>query len=112
MTKENALAALTTNPAKLLGAEKYAGTLEKGKLANLFIVNGGTYFSKDVSSHSTWIKGRPFIHPVQKSQKNENTDSNASKIKKDQLIARFPSEDRKPIKMPSSVLFTNATIWT
>jgi len=112
LTKENALAALTTNPAKLLGAEKYAGTLEKGKLANLFIVNGGTYFSKDVSIHSTWIKGRPFIHPVQKSQKNENTDSNASKIKKDQLIARFPSEDRKPIKMPSSILFTNATIWT
>jgi imidazolonepropionase-like amidohydrolase len=112
LTQENALAALTINPAKLLGAEKYAGTLEKGKLANLFIVNGGTYFSKDVSIHSTWIKGRPFIHPVQKSQKNENTDSNASKIKKDQLIARFPSEDRKPIKMPSSILFTNATIWT
>jgi len=112
LSKENALAALTTNPAKLLGAEKYAGTLESGKLANLFIVNGGNYFSKDVSIHSTWIKGRPFIHPVQKSQKNEKDEANASRIKSDQLVARFPSEDRKPINMPSSILFTNATIWT
>jgi len=112
LTTENALAALTTNPAKLLGAEKYAGTLEKGKLANLFIVNGSTYFSEEVSIHSTWIKGRPFIHPVKKSQKKEKDDSNASTPLTDQLIAKFPSEDRKPINMPSSILFTNATIWT
>ena len=112
LTKENALAALTINPAKLLGTEKYAGTLEKGKFANLFVVSGESYFSKNVSIHSTWVKGTPFIHHVQETEKNDDGDINASKQKPDILIAQSPSKYRKPINKSASILFTNATIWT
>jgi imidazolonepropionase-like amidohydrolase len=37
LSENAALAALTTNPANILGISKFAGTVEKGKLANLVI---------------------------------------------------------------------------
>ncbi|TVP53255.1 MAG: amidohydrolase, partial [Mongoliibacter sp.] len=38
LSEKGALAALTSNAASILGIEKFAGTLEKGKLANLVIM--------------------------------------------------------------------------
>jgi len=51
-----ALAALTTRPARLLGIEKEAGTLEKGKRAN-FVITDGELFGEKTNVLETWISG-------------------------------------------------------
>ncbi|MDX1925411.1 MAG: amidohydrolase family protein [Pirellulaceae bacterium] len=52
-----ALAALTTRPAKLLGVDHLAGTLQTGKLANL-IVTDGPLFSTKTKVLETWVAGK------------------------------------------------------
>ena len=54
-----ALAALTTTPAKLFGAEKILGTLEAGKIAN-FIVTDGELFKEKTKIREVWIKGKRY----------------------------------------------------
>lgn len=112
LSEKQALSALTINPARLCGIDRYVGTIEKGKLANLFVLNGESYFSENIAIHSTWIRGKPFIHTVKDTNKAEKKDNNSTEPTEDQLLATFPSSDRKLIEKPSSTLFTNATIWT
>ena len=44
LSENDALAALTTIPARLCGVEIQLGTIEAGKIANLTVVEGGSYF--------------------------------------------------------------------
>ena len=46
LSENGALAALTTNPASLLGISNVAGSIEQGKIANIFITDK-SYFDKD-----------------------------------------------------------------
>lgn len=46
LPQEDALAALTTVPARLLGLETVLGTLEAGKIANLMVVDGELFAEK------------------------------------------------------------------
>lgn len=52
-----ALRAMTIAPAQLIGADKWVGTLEKGKFAN-FIVTDGDLFVDSTLLLSVWVKGR------------------------------------------------------
>ena len=61
-TETDALAALTTVPAKLCGVESQLGTIEPGKLANLTVVEGKSYFDPEAKVREVWIDGR--IHRV------------------------------------------------
>ncbi|WP_037315140.1 amidohydrolase family protein [Salegentibacter sp. Hel_I_6] len=56
LSKEDALAALTTTPAKILGEENRLGTLKEGAWAN-FIITSGDYFDKESSVYENWIQG-------------------------------------------------------
>ena len=58
LSEDDALAALTTIPAKLCGAENQLGTIEPGKLANLAVVDGTNYFNPDAKVREVWIDGR------------------------------------------------------
>ena len=60
LTKKQALASLTTVPAKILNKENIIGTLEKGKLAN-FIVSSGPLFNNDTKIYENWVMGRPYV---------------------------------------------------
>ncbi|SCY08284.1 Imidazolonepropionase [Nonlabens sp. Hel1_33_55] len=60
LTKEQALASLTTIPAKIIKADAMVGTLEKGKLAN-FIVTSGELFEKDTKIYENWVQGSKHI---------------------------------------------------
>jgi imidazolonepropionase-like amidohydrolase len=110
LPESSALASLTTHPAKICGAEKLCGTLETGKLANFFIVEGETYFTKNPAIHSTWIQGRPFFHYPADNKK----DSNSSKNPKEQTkrLAQFPPDLKKAVDSPPSVLFSGFKLWT
>ena len=58
LPKSKALAALTTEPAKLLKASDQIGTLEAGKLANLIITSGDLFDSETVI-YQNWVQGKP-----------------------------------------------------
>ena len=58
LSEDDALAALTTVPAKLCGVESQLGTIEAGKLANLTVVDGTNYFNPDTKVREVWIDGR------------------------------------------------------
>jgi imidazolonepropionase-like amidohydrolase len=58
LTKEQALSAVTLNPAKILGIEDKTGTIEMGKDANLLIVNGDLLDMKSSVIAHAFIQGR------------------------------------------------------
>ncbi len=64
LSADAALAALTTSPAKMFGAEKMLGTLEAGKAAN-FIVTSGDLFAEKTVIRESWIDGKRYeIKPL------------------------------------------------
>ena len=60
LTPDAALAALTTAPARLLGIEGRAGTLEAGKVANLTVAGGDLFTDADAAVTAVWIDGEEF----------------------------------------------------
>jgi imidazolonepropionase-like amidohydrolase len=105
-----ALAALTTVPASLLDAARDLGTVEKGKLANLTIVDGKSYFDPDTPLHSVWVEGRPYLMDAKKVDDKKDKKPKAKKAAK--RAAKLPADYRGPLKTPKTVIITNATIWT
>jgi len=56
LPREAALAACTTVPAKMLGLEDQAGTIERGMLANL-VVTDGELFADSTGVRTVWVDG-------------------------------------------------------
>ena len=111
LPEKAALAALTTNPAKLCGIENSVGTLEKGKVAgNLLIAEGKTFFRENAKLILLGFGGLlTFLRP-----ENEPADTNKSNSSKPDAgpIAQFPGKERKPIENPETVLFKGFKVWT
>jgi imidazolonepropionase-like amidohydrolase len=59
LSEDDALAALTTTPAALLGLERSLGTVEAGKMANL-VVTRGSYFDDDAPLRLVVVDGVRF----------------------------------------------------
>ena len=57
LDEEQALAMLTTHPAKILGVSNLMGTVEAGKAANL-VVTDGPLFERHRTIESVWIEGK------------------------------------------------------
>jgi imidazolonepropionase-like amidohydrolase len=57
--KDDALAALTTTPAKMLGVDQQAGSLDPGKAAD-FIVTTGDLFADKTVIRESWIDGKRY----------------------------------------------------
>ncbi|MDT0642878.1 amidohydrolase family protein [Zunongwangia sp. F363] len=55
--KEDALAALTTIPAKVIGEEGSLGEIKEGAWAN-FIITSGDYFDEESSLYENWVQGK------------------------------------------------------
>lgn len=137
LSETDALAALTTIPAKLCGVEKQLGTIEPGKIANLTIVDGGGYFDPESRVREVWVDGKNYhVQPAkEEAKKDEPADkekeakAKAEKEKKDaelkelqnKRVARSPMEGRGVIianyiglekTAPAGVEVADATIWT
>ncbi len=56
LSQSGAFAALTTQPAKVLGIDKQVGTIANGKMANLFLTTA-PYFSDDANIKYTFVEG-------------------------------------------------------
>ncbi|UCC96648.1 MAG: amidohydrolase family protein, partial [Phycisphaerales bacterium] len=59
LSRQAALAALTTVPAEICGVTEMTGTLDKGKLASFFICDGDI-FEKDTEIYSVWVAGKKY----------------------------------------------------
>jgi imidazolonepropionase-like amidohydrolase len=62
LSKEDALAALTTSPAELIGQSQEFGTLTKGKTANFLICSGDLF--TDGFIYSNWVQGEEYLVQV------------------------------------------------
>ncbi len=60
LSKNKALAALTTVPAELLGKSNEIGSLKNGSWAN-FMITSGELFEEKTKLHEHWIQGRKTI---------------------------------------------------
>ena len=65
LSKKDALAALTTTPANLIGIDNEIGTLEDGKIANFFITSKDIF--EDGKIYENWTAGEQ--HIITKKQK-------------------------------------------
>lgn len=130
----DALAALTTVPARLCGMASQLGTIEAGKIANLTIVDGKGYFDPEAKVRQVWIDGRVYRTPTDEpkaapvatdaastetSPAGTEKDKSAKEKKQAELkelqrqrVARSPLEGRGPVVEPKAVLIQNATVWT
>ena len=58
LTEEQAIQALTRNPARILGIEDQVGTVEKGKVATMFLSEGDALDMRTNSLTQAWVEGR------------------------------------------------------
>lgn len=72
LSKDAALAAVTTVPAKLLGVDAILGTIEKGKIANL-IMTDGDLFAEKTKVRKLFIDG----NPIETEKESKDFDPNA-----------------------------------
>ncbi|GLR17105.1 amidohydrolase family protein [Portibacter lacus] len=65
ITEDQILTSLTLTPAKMLGVSNVLGSLEKGKIANLFIATA-PYFDEDSKIKYVFVEGEQFEYEVKK----------------------------------------------
>jgi hypothetical protein len=75
---DKALSALTTQPAKLLGVEKYCGTVDIGKMANL-IVSTKPIFEKDAAIRYMIVEGALYEYEVKEKKKSNGIEGGNGK---------------------------------
>lgn len=73
LSEEAALAALTINNANILGIQKFAGTLEKGKLANM-VISTAPIFSEDAQIQHVMADGYLFDYDISKKSKSNGAN--------------------------------------
>lgn len=76
LTEDQALSALTTAPAKMLGLSDIMGTVEKGKIANL-VVTDQPYFAEGSNIRYVFVDGMPSEYEVKKKKKKKAGDPDA-----------------------------------
>ncbi|HZJ16061.1 MAG TPA: amidohydrolase family protein, partial [Chthoniobacteraceae bacterium] len=116
LSEGDALAALTTTPARLCGVADQLGTIEPGKLAHLTVVEKGRYFEEDARVREVWIDGRLFPFVIKDDKKKDDESKLEKKKEKEalraQLTAMPAQQDRGPLLSPKAVFIKSATIWT
>ncbi len=136
LSETDALAALTTVPARLCGVDNQLGVIEAGKLANLTVVAGDSYFNPDAKVREVWIDGRVYRSPGEEPKaasalepkaatvaaqagepappKGQDKSGKAEQRRETQKtrVAHSPLEGRGVLAAPASVLIRDATIWT
>lgn len=105
LSKSVALASITTRSARMLGVERMAGTVEKGKLGSVLVVRG------DLLESSSEI-----IAVFQEGKRIVHRPPSDKQLESDPPLPMLPP-DYRPFPRPAETeaafrLFRNATIWT
>src|SRR5437899_442008 len=75
LSENDALAALSTIPARLCGVSDRFGTIEAGKAANFTVVQGDSYFDPENKVREVWIDGRVYPASPEEAKPPEKKDS-------------------------------------
>jgi len=70
LSEEAALAALTTNAANILGMSRVAGTIEKGKMANM-VISTDSLFAEDSQIKHVVVDGYIFDYEIKSNKKSD-----------------------------------------
>lgn len=73
LTSEDALAALTTNPAEILGLSEVTGTISSGKMANLVMLTA-PFGTEDAKVKMTVVEGESFEFEVKEKKKSSGEE--------------------------------------
>lgn len=79
LSEESALAALTTRPANMLGLNRMAGTIEKGKLANM-VMSTSPIFSEDAQIKHVMVDGHIFDYETESKKKGKSGEGNGNVV--------------------------------
>jgi imidazolonepropionase-like amidohydrolase len=111
LDRQTALAALTTEPARLLGLSQY-GTLEPGKSAS-FVVRQGELFSAKTAVDEVWIDGRryPDFGAIALGEIDEPKKLGPRSFLEKADYSNPPTQPYQAFS-PQSVVVKGATLWT
>ena len=81
LSEKAALAALTTNPASIIGINRVAGTIEKGKMAN-FVISTDSIFKEDAQIKHVVADGYVFNYELKKkaAKEAEKTENGSAAV--------------------------------
>lgn len=108
LSREAALASITTRPARLLEVERLAGTLEEGKLGNVVLMQGDLF---DTSSQlmAVFVEGKKVSGAMPALKKAEELKANEPFKLMPPKYEPFP---RPAESAAMHRIYKNATIWT
>lgn len=134
LTEGDALAALTTVPARLCGVSDQLGTIEAGRVANLTVVDEKGYFDPEGRVEAVWVDGQVYPArpesgrakgaeaksddsarpgdeqaPRTKASKKGQSDRREERRRR---VARDPMANRGVLAEPPALLIRQATVWT
>src|SRR5262249_26407463 len=113
LAQDDALAAVTTVPARQLGLSDRLGTLAPGKIADL-VVETGEPFDEKSRVTEIWIDGARIEPRPEKPEKKQGTAAApapaAAAPKAD--VRPAPAREASPVATPSAVVVRGATVWT
>lgn len=109
LSREDALAAVTTIPARQLGLADRLGTLEAGKIANLVVATGEPFDEKSRVAE-IWIDGERIELKEEKKKEGEKDTPLPKEPKSD--ARPLPAREAGPVAAPSAVVVRGAIVWT
>lgn len=78
LTEDQALAALTTTPAQLLGIADRVGSVDNGKIANL-VISDKPYFTEKAKVRYVFVDGVLYNYEVKEEKKSDNAKNGSGK---------------------------------
>jgi len=94
LSEEAALAALTINPARILGIDRNAGSIEQGKLANL-VITTDTLFKEDTQIKHVFADGYLFEYDTKAKRAKATADDEVDLEGTWEYVAKSPQGDSK-----------------
>ena len=112
LSEDDALAAVTTVPARQLGLQDRLGTIAPGKIANLVVETGAPFAEKSRVSE-IWIDGSRIELKEEKKEEPATAEKSAAAPAAPVKDVRpLPAREAGPVAAPSAVVVRGATIWT
>jgi imidazolonepropionase-like amidohydrolase len=108
LAASDALAAVTTIPARQLGLADRLGTLAPGRIANL-VVETGEPFAEHSRVTEIWIDG---VRVEPRSEKVESKASPTPAAVPKPDVRPAPAREAAPVAAPAAVVVRGATVWT
>ncbi len=108
LSKEDALAAVTTIPARQLGLDDRLGTIETGKIANLVVATGEPFAAASRVTE-IWIDGKRYEVPAKTERGGVSPPASPEPVPD---VRPLPARDDGPLAAPKAVVVRGATVWT